>query len=315
MSALRLARGATKRHKVLKFAGCYHGHADAFLVDEAGSGLATMGIPGSAGVTPGATQDTLTVPYNDLAAARHVAHAHKDDLAAIIVEPIACNMGMVQPTDEFLPGLRTLCDDLGALLIFDEVITGFRVAGGGAQSLFGLRADLCTYGKILGGGLPVGAYGGRADVMDHVAPLGPVYQAGTLSGNPVAMAAGLCVLDRLATPDGALPDTYTALDAMGAQMQQGIEEVLRAHNAPARLSRVGSIFHLWCAPGASGPPRNYEDIKRADTTLYAKLFRGLLSHQVALAPSAFEVGFLSTAHTQADIEHTQRALDATLRTV
>lgn len=313
MSALRLARGATQRNKVIKFAGGYHGHADAFLVDEAGSGLATMGIPGSAGVTAGATQDTLTVPYNDLSAARAIAHANRADLAAIIVEPIACNMGMVQPHSAFLPGLRALCDELGALLIFDEVITGFRVAAGGAQSLFGIHADLCTYGKILGGGLPVGAYGGRAALMDYVAPLGPVYQAGTLSGNPVAMAAGLSVLSRLAPTDVSAMDAYTRLEQMGAHMQEGLQKILHAHGAPAQLSRVGSIFHLWGCPGADAPPRNYNDIKRADTAWYAKLFRGLLRRGVALAPSAFEVGFLSTAHTHAEIDHTLRAFDATLR--
>lgn len=310
MSALRLARGYTKRAKVLKFAGCYHGHADAFLVDEAGSGLATLGLPGSAGVTKGATQDTLTVAYNDLQAASELLGRYPGEWAAIIVEPVACNMGLVLPAPGFLQGLRQLCDAHGALLIFDEVITGFRLAYGGAQAVYGVAPDLTTFGKILGGGLPVGAYGGRAEVMDMLAPLGPVYQAGTLSGNPLAMAAGLAVLQRLDDPR-----VYAALDKMTAALQRGITDVLSHYNRPALMQRMGSIFHLWCVAGAQTPPANYEDIKRADTAFFARLFHGLQEHGIALAPSSYEVGFIGAAHTLADVERTIDAFDHVLKSM
>jgi glutamate-1-semialdehyde 2,1-aminomutase len=307
MSALRTARGFTGRHRVIKFAGCYHGHADAFLVAETGSGLATLGIPGSAGVPPGATVDTISVPFNDLEAVRRVVAEMGPTLAAIIVEPIACNMGMVRPVPEFLPGLRAVCDEVGALLIFDEVITGFRVGLGGAQELFGVRPDLTTFGKIIGGGLPVGAYGGRADVMGKVAPLGPVYQAGTLSGNPLAMAAGIATLEAISQPG-----FYEQLERHAATFERGVLEVLKKHDRPALFVRQGSIFYLWFKRGAEAPPRNYDDIKSADSAAYAEMFRKLLAQGIAFAPSAFEVGFISAAHQQNHLDATIHMLDRAL---
>ena len=270
MSALRLARGFTKRDKLLKFAGCYHGHADPFLTD-AGSGVATLGIPGSAGVPVGTAADTLTVPYNDLAATEALMTAMGDQVAAIIVEPIACNMGLVPPAPGFLAGLRKLCDAHGTLLIFDEVITGFRVHSQGAQGLLGITPDLTTFGKIIGGGLPVGAYGGRADIMACVSPMGPVYQAGTLSGNPLAMAAGIATLKALQQPG-----FYARLEALGAHMELGLRKLLTRHGHPARFDRVGSIFYLWFKAKQVASPRNYADIKTGQADMYAKFFHGLL---------------------------------------
>ena len=306
MSALRVARGFTGRDLLVKFAGCYHGHADVFLT-EAGSGVATLGIPGSAGIPAACAADTLTLPYNDVGAVEELMRRLGDRVAAIIVEPIACNMGLVEPVPGFLATLRHLCDQHGTVLIFDEVITGFRVAAGGAQELLGIRADMTTLGKIIGGGLPVGAYGGRADIMACVAPLGPVYQAGTLSGNPVAMASGLAALEALEQEDA-----YTQLEARAAQMQAGLEQVLAQHGHPARLSRVGSIFHLWCVAEAEGPPKNYDDIKRGNSALFAALFQGLLAEGVAIAPSSFEVGFISLAHQGTQIDATVSVFDSVL---
>lgn len=305
MSALRLARGATGRDAFIKFAGCYHGHSDAFLVDESGSGLATLGLPGSAGVPKAVTATTLTAPYNDLAAVESLLARNGGEVAAVVVEPVACNMGLVLPTPEFLCGLRRLCDAHGCLLIFDEVITGFRLALGGAQAHFGVRPDLSCFGKIVGGGLPVGAYGGRRDLMDQVAPLGPVYQAGTLSGNPVAMAAGNVVMRRLAAPD-----FYAGLERRAQSLQQGMQAVLARRPDIGRVHRIGSVFHLWAAPHQKGPPRTYAQIKRADKGRYAKLFYALLERGVALAPSAFEVGFVSAAHSEADVAATLTAFAA-----
>ncbi len=307
MSALRLARGFTKRDKVLKFAGCYHGHADAFLSESAGSGLATLGIPGSAGVPKGAAADTITVAYNDLDAAADVMKSAGDDIAAVILEPVAANMGLVPPQPGFLEGVRTLCDKNGALLIFDEVITGFRLGLGGAQGYFGVRPDLSTFGKVIGGGLPVGAYGGRKDIMDLVAPLGPVYQAGTLSGNPLAMAAGNATLDTLAQPS-----VYEQLDASTEALTTGIAEALARHGGCGHTYRVGSIFGIYWLAGADKPPRNYDEVKRADTALFGRLFRHLLDQGVAIAPSAFEVGFVSLAHDRTHIGATITAFDRAL---
>lgn len=309
MSAVRVARGATNRARIIKFAGCYHGHADLFLVAETGSGLATLGLPGSAGVPKGAIEDTLTLPYNDLAATEALFANIGDTIAAIIVEPVACNMGLVKPAPGFLAGLRALCDRYGALLIFDEVITGFRIAKGGAQEQFGITPDLTTLGKIIGGGLPVGAYGGRKEVMACVAPLGPVYQAGTLSGNPLAMAAGCAALDALSAGD-----LYDQLEAKGARLQKGVEAVLHKHGNPCRMVRQGSVFYLWFVPQAAHDPQNYTDIRRGDTARYQRFFRALLDHQVSLAPSAFEVGFISAAHTDDDLDRTIAAIDASLTT-
>ena len=306
MSALRLARGFTGRAKLIKFAGCYHGHGDAFLA-EAGSGIATLGIAGSPGVPEGAARDTVTVPFNNLDAVQAVLSEIGDDVAAIILEPIACNMGMVEPAAGFLAGLRRLCDEHGALLIFDEVITGFRVGLGGAQAMFGIKPDLSTFGKGIGGGLPVGAYGGRADIMAKIAPEGPVYQAGTLSGNPLAMAAGIATLDTLAAAG-----FYDGLDKLGAALAQRLAPILTKHNRPARLSRVGSIFHLWFKADADAAPRDYEEIKRADAPRFGRFFSALLQGGVYIAPSAFEVGFLNAAHTDADIDTVVGAMDAAL---
>lgn len=304
MSALRVARAFTKKDGLIKFSGCYHGHADAFLSD-AGSGVATFGIPECAGVAAGAAKDTFTVPYNDLAAVETVLK--QQAIAAVIVEPVACNMGLVQPSPDFLRGLRQLCDHYSALLIFDEVITGFRLGQGGAQGHFGIRPDLSTFGKIIGGGLPVGAYGGRRDIMQLIAPVGKVYQAGTLSGNPLAMAAGIATLRTLAQPQ-----FYEKLETRGAQLESGMRSVLTKHGSPARVDRIGSIFYLWFKKGALVAPQNYAEIKTADSTLFAKCFHSLLKQGVALAPSAFEVGFISAAHTSEHIEQTVNALDKAL---
>ncbi|MEZ4272890.1 MAG: glutamate-1-semialdehyde 2,1-aminomutase [Myxococcota bacterium] len=306
MSALRVARGFTGRRKLIKFAGCYHGHADAFLA-EAGSGIATLGIPGSAGVPESVVQDTITVPFNDLDAVQQIMEAVGDEVAAIIVEPVACNMGMVQPEEGFLAGLRQVCDGYKALLIFDEVITGFRVALGGAQAHFDIKADLSTFGKIIGGGLPVGAYGGRAEIMETVAPVGPVYQAGTLSGNPLAMAAGIATLEALNAPT-----FFETLEANSAGLQRRLGEVLQAHKNPARLERCGSIFYLWFKSNAEHGPRNYADIKTADTARFQRFFRCLIDQGVNMAPSAFEVGFVSSAHTDAELDATAKAVDQAL---
>ena len=306
MSALRLARGFTGRDRLIKFSGCYHGHADAFLSD-AGSGVATLGIPGSAGVPAGAAQDTITLPYNDLESVEATLQTIGDTVAAIIIEPVACNMGMVLPQEGFLPGLRKLCDQHGALLIFDEVITGFRLGLGGAQCHFDIKPDLTTFGKIIGGGLPVGAYGGRADIMDTIAPTGPVYQAGTLSGNPLAMAAGLATLEELSAPD-----FYPSLEKKASSFAAGINEALGARNNPAYLNRIGSIFYLWFKAGQTTPPMNYEDIKAANSEQFATYFSYLLNQGVWIAPSAFEVGFVSSAHTQSLLDATVTAIGKAL---
>ncbi|OGQ81487.1 MAG: glutamate-1-semialdehyde-2,1-aminomutase [Deltaproteobacteria bacterium RIFOXYA12_FULL_58_15] len=309
MSALRVARGFTGRDRVVKFAGCYHGHADAFLAD-AGSGVATLGIPGCAGVPDGAVRDSLTVPYNDLNAVEATFSEHGDTIAAVIVEPVACNMGLVPPSPEFLPGLRSVCDKYGALLIFDEVITGFRLGLGGAQAHFGVTPDLTTFGKIIGGGLPVGAYGGRRDIMRVVAPLGPVYQAGTLSGNPLAMAAGIATLECLERPS-----FYSDLDSRAKTLTDGLDKVLASHGNIARVDRVASIFYLWFKPQSDRPARSYDEIKSADAGLFVRFFHALLNQGVTLAPSAFEVGFVSNAHELQHIEATITAVDLALKSV
>ncbi len=292
MSALRLARGFTKRDRILKFAGGYHGHADALLAS-AGSGLATLGIPASAGVTTGAAADTIVVPYNDLDAVAAAVLKHGEGLAAIIVEPVAGNMGVVPPVEGFLQALRDLADACGALLVFDEVITGFRVARGGAQERYGVTPDLTVLGKIVGGGLPLAAFGGRADVMDHLAPLGPVYQAGTLSGNPLATAAGLSVLRRLRDPA-----VYEELERKGARLEAGLGEF-------GRVRRVGAMLTLFLT---DGPIRSFDDVQRCDTERFAALFRHLLERGIYVAPSQFEAWFLSTVHGDEEIDRTVEAV-------
>ncbi|HEY8657211.1 MAG TPA: glutamate-1-semialdehyde 2,1-aminomutase [Candidatus Limnocylindria bacterium] len=290
MSALRLARAITGRDAVLKFAGCYHGHADALLA-KAGSGIATLGLPDSAGVTRATAQDTRTVGYNDLAAVDAVATAVP--LAAIIVEPYAGNMGCVPPAPGFLAGLRAVADRTGALLIFDEVITGFRLARGGAQSLARVRPDLTCFGKIIGGGLPVGAYGGAAEHLRHVAPLGPMYQAGTLSGNPLAMAAGLATLAAL--DDGA----YARLEHAGARLERGLEEAIRSAGTVARVQRAGSLLTLFFN---DAPVRDQEDADRSDRAGFAAFHGAMLRRGVLLPPSQFECLFLSLAHDEDTID-------------
>ena len=291
MSALRLARGATGRSKLIKFAGCYHGHCDAMLV-KAGSGALTGGAPDSAGVPAELAGDTLTAQYNDLASVRRLLDANPGQVAAIIVEPVAANMGVVPPQPGFLQGLRTLCDETGALLILDEVITGFRLAPGGAQAYYGVRADLVTYGKIIGGGMPVGAYGGSRALLEQVAPLGPVYQAGTLSGNPVAMAAGLAQLQILART----PEVYSELERRGALLEAGLRDALR--RVPVQVNRVGSVLTVFFT---QEPVTGYAQARQADTGRFAQWYRGLLARDIYAAPSQFEAMFLSAAHTDAEI--------------
>ena len=285
MSALRVARGFTGRETVVKFAGNYHGHGDLLLA-EAGSGLAALGLPGSAGVTEAAVKDTLVVPYN-------VVPTLDDDVACVIVEPIAANMGLVPPAPGFLEGLRAECDRVGALLIFDEVITGFRVARGGAQERYGIRPDLTTFGKVIGGGLNIGAYGGRRDVMAQVAPLGPVYQAGTLSGNPLATAAGLAALDLLT------PAAYEQLTVTATRLADGLRGALAAAGIPAVVPQESTLVGLFLGPDA---PTDYASAQSTDTATYARLFHALLDRGVAVAPGAYEVLFPGLAHTDAVID-------------
>ncbi|MFP6868633.1 MAG: glutamate-1-semialdehyde 2,1-aminomutase [Nitrospinota bacterium] len=298
MSAIRVARGFTGRDLIVKFEGCYHGHADGLLV-KAGSGGATFGIPDSAGVPEDYARNTITLPYNDAGAAENLFRAEGKKIAGVIIEPVGGNMGLVPPDEGFIEVLERETKNAGALLIFDEVMTGFRVARGGAQSLFGVRPDMTTLGKVIGGGVPVGAYGGRREIMEVVAPLGPVYQAGTLSGNPLAMAAGVETL-RIILEEG-LPE---ALDERGRQLEEGMAEAARSAGVSVWSVRRGSMF---CTFFQDGPVRNFEDAKRSDTKKYAKFFHAMLDRGVSIAPSQFEVGFLSSAHTGADIETTVRA--------
>jgi glutamate-1-semialdehyde 2,1-aminomutase len=298
MSAIRLARGATRRDRVLKFAGCYHGHVDALLA-EAGSGIATLGIPATPGVPSEVTRHTIVCPYNDLDAVAAAVAQYGEGLACVVVEPVAGNMGVVPPVPGFLEGLRTLCDASGALLVFDEVITGFRVARGGAQERFGVRPDLTILGKIIGGGLPLAAFGGRAEVMQELAPSGPVYQAGTLSGNPLATAAGLSVLRRLRDPS-----LYEQLEERSARLEEGLSR----HGL---VQRVGAMLTLFCARPEAGsdPITNYGLVRtRTDTERYGALFRHLLEHGVYVAPSQFEAMFVSLAHGDEEIDRTVEAV-------
>lgn len=298
MSALRLARAFTGRSKIIKFEGNYHGHADMLLV-QAGSGVATLGLPDSPGVPAATVADTLTARYNDLKAVARLFEAFPNDIAAIIVEPVVGNMGLVPPLPEFLPGLRNLSESYGALLIFDEVMTGFRVHPGGAQTLFDIKPDLTALGKVIGGGLPVGAYGGRRDIMEMVAPVGPMYQAGTLSGNPLAMTAGLATIKGLTAPG-----TWQTLEQMGEQLGQGLRAIAQENKIPISYSRVGTMWGFYFT---EGPVIDWPSAKLADTQRFAQYFQLMLANGVYVAPSQFEAGFLSTAHGAAEIDATLEA--------
>ncbi len=300
ISALRLARGYTGRHKIVKFAGCFHGHGDSLLI-KAGSGVTTLGLPDSPGVTPGTAQDTLLAPFNDLGAVEALFEQNDEEIAAVILEPAAGNMGLVLPEPGFLEGLRELTRRHGALLIFDEVMTGFRLAYGGAQEHYGVTPDLTTLGKVIGGGLPVGAYGGRKAIMEQVAPVGPVYQAGTLSGNPLAMASGIATLKRLQEPG-----TYEHLERMTSRLVQGIGEAAQKHGVPIYSRQVGSMF---CAYFNSDPVTDFETAARSNVRQFGAFFRNLLENGVYIAPSQFEAGFMSLAHSDEDIEKTVDAAD------
>ncbi|MEH2319051.1 glutamate-1-semialdehyde 2,1-aminomutase [Nostoc sp.] len=295
MGVLRLMRAFTNREKIIKFEGCYHGHADAFLV-KAGSGVATLGLPDSPGVPKLATSTTLTAPYNDLEAVKALFEENRDEIAGVILEPVVGNAGFIAPDAGFLEGLRELTHEHGALLVFDEVMTGFRIAYGGAQEKFGVTPDLTTLGKVIGGGLPVGAYGGRRDIMSMVAPAGPVYQAGTLSGNPLAMTAGIKTLELLQKPG-----TYEYLERITKKLADGLLQIAKENGHAVCGGQISAMFGLFFT---SGPVHNYEDAKKSDTAKFGRFHRGMLEHAVYLAPSQFEAGFTSFAHTEEDIEQT-----------
>ena len=315
MSAIRLARGFTKRDQIIKFDGCYHGHADSLLV-KAGSGALTFGNPDSAGVPAAFTQHTIVLPFNDVDAVKAAFDANKKQIAGIILEPVPGNAGVYLPKPGYLEFLREITKANGALLIFDEVMTGFRLAPGGAQERFGITPELSTFGKIIGGGLPVGAFGGRADIMDLLAPLGPVYQAGTLSGNPLAMAAGIAALHQLAANPKSgnrkvkSGNAYARLEQLGAQLETGMHDAARSAGVPVTFNRSGSMF---CAYFTDRPVWSLADAMNSDRDRFKKYFHGMLSEGIYLAPSQFEAGFISTAHTSADIERTVRAAAKVLR--
>lgn len=295
MSALRLARGYTQREKIIKFAGCYHGHTDSMLV-KAGSGALTNGTPNSAGVTVGTAKDTLIASYNDIESVKLLFSENKGEIAAVIVEPVAANMGVVPPQESFLKELRTACTENGAMLIFDEVITGFRLSIGGAMEYYGVEADIVTYGKIIGGGMPVGAYGGKREIMQCIAPLGAVYQAGTLSGNPLAMSAGIAMLTELKEN----PSIYQKINTLGKRLSDGIKKVTD--------NTVNSVGSLSCMFMTDKPVYSYETATSSDTEKYAKFFTGMLNKGIYIAPAQFEAMFISNAHTEADIDETIEAI-------
>ncbi|HJT19824.1 MAG TPA: glutamate-1-semialdehyde 2,1-aminomutase [Nitrospira sp.] len=306
MSAVRVARAFTKRDGILKFEGCYHGHSD-YLLAKAGSGLATLGIPDSPGVPADFAKHTLTAPYNDIRTVQRMVQEHRDRLACIIIEPIAGNMGVVPPAPDFLSALRHLASEHDILLIFDEVISGFRVAYGGAQALYGIKPDLTVLGKIIGGGLPVGAYGGRKEIMSLIAPAGPVYQAGTLSGNPLAVTAGIETLKRLKARG-----VYKTLEARASALERGIGEAAKKSGVSVTQKRVGSMMTTFFTPG---PVVDWNTVKQSDTKKYGQFFHKMLDQGIYLAPSQFEAAFLSTAHTASDVEKTIRAAHSALKSL
>lgn len=303
MSAIRLARGYTGRNKIIKFEGCYHGHADSFLI-KAGSGVLTLGIPGSPGITEGVAKDTLIATYNDIQSVEKLIASNKGEIAALILEPVMGNAGVVLPSDGFLKQIREITEANGIVLIFDEVITGFRVALGGAQQLYHIKPDLTCMGKIIGGGLPVGAFGGKKEIMQCLAPVGPVYQAGTLAGNPIAMAAGIAMLNKLSAPG-----FYEQLEAKSQKTAQAVADVLKKHGKNYAVNRVGSMSCLFFK---EGKVENYAEAMQADAKLYARYFKLMLAQGIYLAPSQFEASFISAAHTDADLEHYVTAMDIAL---
>ena len=308
MSAIRLARAYTKRKYIIKFEGCYHGHADCLLV-KAGSGVATLGIPGSAGVPEEFTQFTLALPFNNLTAVEHAFHKFKHEIACVIVEPVVGNMGCVPAADDYLVGLRLITERERAVLIFDEVMTGFRVAFGGAQELYNIRPDLTTMGKIIGGGLPVGAYGGPAEIMDLVAPLGPMYQAGTLSGNPLAMAAGCAMIRQLRERKAEL---YPKLDQLSGELVDGVAAAARDAGVQLTSNRVGSMFTWFFNPG---PVTNWDSASKSETEVFGKFFRSMLDQGIYLPPSQYEAAFVSAVHTQDDVQKTVSAAKETFASI
>ena len=305
MSAIRLARGYTKRDKIIKFSGCYHGHSDSFLI-AAGSGLSTFGVPNSPGVTQGTAKDTLLAAYNDIENVKALFEANKNEIAAIIIEPVAGNMGCIPPAKGFLEALRAVCTENGALLIFDEVMTGFRLAKGGAQELFGIQADIVCFGKVIGGGLPVGAFAAREEIMNYLAPLGPVYQAGTLSGNPLAMAAGLEMLKAL----NADANVFKRLEEKTAYLEKGIRQVLTEENVIFTINRVGSMISVHFD---ANPVYDFTTAKNGDNETFKKFFHGLLNRGIYIAPSAYETWFITDALTYEDLDFTINAIAETAR--
>lgn len=307
MSAIRLARGYTKKDKIIKFSGCYHGHSDSFLI-AAGSGLSTFGVPNSPGVTQGTAKDTLLAHYNDIENVKALFEANPNEIAAVIIEPVAGNMGCVPPKEGFLQALQEVCHDHNALLIFDEVMTGFRLAKGGAQELYGVNADIVCFGKVIGGGLPVGAFAAREEIMNFLAPLGPVYQAGTLSGNPLAMAAGYAMLQAL---NGDV-EIYDRLEAKTAYLHQGIEKVLKANNVVFTINRVGSMISVHFD---ANPVVDFQTAKNGDNDTFKKFFHGLLQEGVYIAPSAYETWFITDALTYEDLDFTIEAINKVAKTL
>ena len=306
MSAIRLARGFTKKDKIIKFAGCYHGHSDSFLI-QAGSGAVTFGSPNSPGVTQGTAKDTLLAKYNDLESVNALVNANLDEIAAIIIEPVAGNMGCIPPKEGFLEALRQICDENNILLIFDEVMTGFRLARGGAQELLNVKSDIVTFGKVIGGGLPVGAFAARAEIMDYLAPLGPVYQAGTLSGNPLAMAAGLAMLDAL-EKDQAV---FQRLSEKTLYLENGIQKVLTENGITFTINRLGSMISVHFD---ENPVYDFQTASKGDNETFKKFFHGLLEEGVYIAPSAYETWFISDALTYEDLDYTINAIDKVAKT-